>query len=160
MQNIFLMYELIDEEKFKIEVVKPLLEYFVSDIEEVDEINKEEVTKRYFERTGIDIHLDKENEYLGEIRKIYEPDWILEYIGINIQDQLNLILNKFTGEVFDKYYNKSLKMYEFDFMKMLEDDEVNKKMKELGLHDVIFDAYNEAKEILENLSSSYSSLVE
>lgn len=151
MQNIFLMYELIDEEKFRLEVAKPLLEYFVSDMEEVDVINKEEVTKRYFERTKIDIHLNRENECIGEIRKIYEPDWILEYIGINLQDHLNLILNKFTGEAFDKYYNKSLKMYEFNFIEMLEDEKVNKRMKEIGVHDIIFDTYNEAKKILENI---------
>lgn len=151
MQNIFLMYELIDEEKFKLEVAKPLLEYFVSDMEELDEINKEQITKRYFERTRVDIHFSKENEYLAEIRKIYEPDWILEYIGINLQEQLNLILNKFTGKIFDKYYNKSLKIYEFNFIEMLEDDKVNLKMKEIGLHDIIFEAYQEAKKILENL---------
>ncbi|MCI8779039.1 MAG: hypothetical protein HFI87_07840, partial [Bacilli bacterium] len=61
------------------------------------------------------------------------------------------ILNKFRGEIFDKYYNKSLEVYEFNFVEMLEDDKVNKKMKEIGLHDIIFDAYNEAKIILENL---------
>jgi len=32
-QNIFSMYELIDKERFQVEVAKPLLEYFVSDIE-------------------------------------------------------------------------------------------------------------------------------
>lgn len=151
MQNIFLIYELIDEEKFKLEVAKPLLEYFVSDMEESNEISKEAITKRYFARTGIDIRLNKESEYIGEIRKVYEPDWILEYIRINLQDQLNLILNKFTGKIFDKYYNKSLKMYEFDLTEMLKNDKVNKKMKEIGLHDIIFDAYNKAKEILKTL---------
>lgn len=154
MQNIFLMYEMIDEEKFKLNVAKPLLEYFVSDIEELGEINKETVTKKYFEKTGINIHLNKEEQYMGEIRKIYEPDWILEYIGINLQEKLNLILNKFTGKIFDQYYNKSLKMYEFDFIKMLEDSKVNRKLEEIGLYDIIFDAYNETKKRLEIIKIS------
>jgi len=105
----------------------------------------EEVTKKYFERTEINIHLNREKEYIGEIRRIYEPDWILEYIGINLQEQLNLILDKFTGKTFNKYYNKSLQMYEFNFIEMLQDDKVNKNMKEIGLHDIIFNAYKEAK---------------
>ena len=151
MENIFSIYELIDTEKFKLKVAKPLLEYFVSDMEELDEINKETITKRYFERTMIDIHLNRESEYIGEVRKVYEPDWILEYMGIDFHKQLNLILDKFTGEIFDKYYNKSLKVYEFNFMEMLENDRVNRKMKEIGLNDIIFDVYNKAKEILENL---------
>lgn len=150
MQNIFIMYELIDKEKFQVEVAKPLLEYFILDMEKSNKINKEEITKRYFEKTRIDIHLNKENEYLGEVRKIYEADWILEYLGIDIGERLNNILNKFRGEIFDKYYNKSLEVYEFNFVEMLEDDKVNKKMKEIGLHDIIFDAYNEAKIMLES----------
>ena len=150
MQNIFTMYELIDKENFQVEVAKPLLEYFILDMEKSNKINKEEITKRYFEKTRIDIHLDKENEYLGEVRKIYEADWILEYLGIDIGERLNTILNKFIGEIFDKYYNKSLEVYEFNFVEMLEDDKVNKKMKEIGLHDIIFEAYNEAKIILES----------
>ena len=154
MQNIFTMYELIDKEKFQEEVAKPLLEYFILDMEKSNEISKEEVTKRYFDKTRINIHLNKKNEYIGEIRRIYEADWILKYIGINLEEKLNIILNKFTGKTFDKYYNKSLKVYEFNFVEMLEDDKVNKKMKEIGLHDIIFDAYHEAKIILERMICS------
>lgn len=147
-QNLFSVYILIDEEKFKAEIAIPLLEYFISDMETSDKINKEEVTKKYFEITEIEMNLNRENEYIGEIRRIYEPEWILEYIGINLQEQIELISSKFTGNIFDKYYNKSLKMYEFNFLKMLNDNTVNKKMKELGLHDCIFNAYNQAKQYI------------
>lgn len=120
-------------------------------MESSGEINKDKITRRYLERTEIQIALDIEEEYVGKTELVYLPNWILEYIGIDISEQLSLSITKLPKKIFNKFYNKNLELYEFNLNEMLKDDKINKELKEIDFYDVIFNAYKKVKTILNEL---------
>ncbi len=98
--------------------------------------------------TQINMQLNKENEYIGEISRVYMADWILEYLGVNIHMKLEEFDYKPSEEII---FDEELKMYEIEFAKIIKKKKGLDQLEKLGICQYIFDVYIKAKEILNKL---------
>lgn len=150
-REIFAVCESISKQDFDDSIAIPLLEMFISDMEKAPSITPVEIAKRYFEETQILLDLSQEHGMIGEVSKIYEGDWILEYIGIDLHAELAEYHYGFEQGNFKEYYDKVLDFYQLNLYNMINDEEEKEKLENIGICNFLFTIYKDMKQLLEEM---------